>query len=94
MLEMGERKYGTKEHIFQVVTFLLEKAILTNPTLLNTTCPCSTGLIWLSLSNPSMSEKAMKIVVQANGEIERESLRRSLCSARVLLMNGFPGFHP
>ena len=56
MLEMGERKYGTKEHIFQVVTFLLEKAILTNPTLLNTTCPCSTGLIWLSLSNPSVRE--------------------------------------
>lgn len=25
------KKYGTKEHIFQVVTFLLEKAILTNP---------------------------------------------------------------
>ena len=90
----GGKKICHEGAYFPGCYFLLEKAILTNPTLLNTTCPCSTELIWLSLSNPSTSEKAMKIRIQAKGKIERESLKRSLCLACVLLMNGFPGFHP
>lgn len=81
MLEMGKGKHGTKEHSFQVATFLLEKPVLANPVLLNITCPRSSGL---SLSNPSMSEEAMKIPAHAKGRMERKRLRRSLCPECVL----------
>lgn len=39
MLEMGKRKHGTKEHIFQAMTFLLEKPMSTNTALVKHNLP-------------------------------------------------------